>query len=114
MSPATAAHRAHGSTEGSRRWSHRHGSTRLHEQIADLHPGYAALVMAAGIVSTGLALFGWQLLSEVLFVVAAVAFVVLLVAYAWQVVAYPRRDWPTPRIRAGVSGTSRWWRPPTW
>lgn len=64
---------------------------RLRNGIADLNPGYAALVMATGIVSTGLALFGWRVLSEGLLVVACVAFAVLLVAYAWRAAAYPRR-----------------------
>ncbi len=65
--------------------------SRLRQEIADLHPGYAALVMATGIISTGLALFGWDVLSGALLVVAVVAFAVLLAAYAWRVIAYPRR-----------------------
>ena len=64
---------------------------RLRRAIAELHPASAALVMATGIVSTGLALFGWTLLSYALLVVAVAAFAVLVVAYAWRVVAYPRR-----------------------
>ncbi|KAB8188484.1 tellurite resistance protein permease [Nonomuraea phyllanthi] len=64
---------------------------RIRQEIADLHPSYAALVMATGIVSTGLAHFGWDVLSDVLLVVAVVAFAVLLVAYAWRLIAYPRR-----------------------
>jgi tellurite resistance protein TehA-like permease len=63
----------------------------LRREIAALNPGYAALVMASGIVSTGLALFGWSVLSESLLVVTAVAFVLLLVAYVWRAVVYPRR-----------------------
>jgi tellurite resistance protein TehA-like permease len=64
---------------------------RLRRGIADLHPAYCALVMATGIVSTGLALFGRQVLSDVLLVVAAVAFVLLVAAYAWRTVAFPAR-----------------------
>lgn len=64
---------------------------RIGQEIANLHPGYAALVMATGIVSTGLALFGWHVLSGILLVVTIVAFAVLLVAYAWRAIAYPRR-----------------------
>jgi hypothetical protein len=64
---------------------------RIRQEIADLHPGYAAVVMATGIDSTGLALFGWHVLSAVLLVVAIVAFAVLLLAYAWRAVGYPRR-----------------------
>jgi tellurite resistance protein TehA-like permease len=64
---------------------------RLRQEIADLHPAYAALVMATGIVSTGLALFGWDMLSDALLVVAIAASAVLLAAYAWRMIAYPRR-----------------------
>lgn len=64
---------------------------RLRQGIADLHPGYCALVMATGIVSTGLALFGRQVLSDVLLVVAVLAFVVLVAAYAWRAVVFPGR-----------------------
>lgn len=64
---------------------------RLRQEIADLHPGYAALVMATGIISTGLALFGWVVLSDALLAVAIAAFAVLLAAYVWRLVAYPRR-----------------------
>jgi tellurite resistance protein TehA-like permease len=63
----------------------------IRKEIADLHPGYAAVVMATGIDSTALALFGWNLLSAVMLVVALVAGAVLLIAYAWRVVAYPQR-----------------------
>jgi tellurite resistance protein TehA-like permease len=66
-------------------------SRRPHPQIADLHPGYAALVMATGIVSTGFHLFAWYVLSDVLLAVAAAAFVVLLADYVWRAVGYPRR-----------------------
>ncbi|MFI8004728.1 tellurite resistance/C4-dicarboxylate transporter family protein [Streptomyces sp. NPDC086010] len=64
---------------------------RLRQDIADLHPGYAALVMATGIVSTGLELFGLHALSTVLLVVAIVALAALVVAYTWRAVRYPRR-----------------------
>lgn len=66
-------------------------TSRLRQGIADLQPGYAALVMASGIVSTGLFLFGWTVLSTVMLLVACVGFAVLLVAYTWRAVAYPRR-----------------------
>lgn len=59
-------------------------------RIASLNPGYAALVMATGIVSTGLHLFGWTVLSDVFLVVAVAALAVLLVAYAWRVFGFPR------------------------
>lgn len=64
---------------------------RLRREIAELSPGYAALVMATGIISTALAAFGWQLLSRVLLVVAVVAFALLLVGYGWRAVRFPGR-----------------------
>ncbi|WP_255950636.1 tellurite resistance/C4-dicarboxylate transporter family protein [Streptomyces odontomachi] len=64
---------------------------RVRQGIADLHPAYAAVVMATGIVSTGLRLFGWQVLSDILLAVAAAALVLLVVAYAWRSVAFPER-----------------------
>lgn len=64
---------------------------RIRQEVADLHPGYAALVMATGIISTGFFLFGWRVLSAILLVVAIVGFAVLLVAYCWRLVVFPRR-----------------------
>jgi len=66
-------------------------TSRLRHEIAGMQPGYAALVMATGIISTALAAFGWQPLSRVLLVVAAVAFALLLVGYAWRAAEFPRR-----------------------
>ncbi len=65
------------------RWARHH--------VAELHPGYAAWVMATGIVSTALALFGRQLLATVVFVVALVASGLLVVAYTWRLVFYRAR-----------------------
>ncbi|MGI8751428.1 MAG: tellurite resistance/C4-dicarboxylate transporter family protein [Acidimicrobiales bacterium] len=65
------------------RWSRR--------QVADLHPGYAAWVMATGIVSTALALFGRTVLATIVLVVAVGAFAILVVAYAWRVIAFRQR-----------------------
>ena len=62
----------------------------LNRIIADLHPGSAGLVMATGIVSTGLELFGRQVLSVLLLIFAAAGFVILLAGYAWRAIAYPR------------------------
>ena len=66
------------------------GRDRLEREIAELNPGYGAWVMATGVVSTGLALFGDGVLSDVLLVVACAAFALLLVAYTWRIVGY----WP--------------------
>lgn len=59
--------------------------------VADLHPAYAALVMATGIVSTGFALTGFTVLSRVMLVVAVIAFALLLVGYGWRLLAWPQR-----------------------
>ena len=40
-----------------------HDVGHLRAKVSEPHPAYAALVMAAGIVSTGLALFGPQALA---------------------------------------------------
>lgn len=61
---------------------------RLRREIAELDPGYGAWVMATGIVSTGLALFGRRTLSDILLVVACAALALLTVAYAWRCAAY--------------------------
>lgn len=63
----------------------------LADLIADLHPAYAALVMATGIVSTGFALIGFPLLSRVMLAVAVISFALLLVGYGWRLIAWPRR-----------------------
>ena len=55
-----------------------------------LHPGYFALVMATGILSTGLDSLGHSAVSRVLFVIALVAFVVLCVLTIGRIVRYPR------------------------
>lgn len=69
----------------------RQASRQAHRAVAELNPGYAALVMATGIVSTGLHLFGWGTLSDILLTVAVAAFAVLLVAYVWRLIRFPRR-----------------------
>ena len=64
---------------------------RLRWGVAELNPGYGALVMATGIVSIGFDLFGHDVLSDVLLVIAVAAFAVLLVAYAWRATRHPAR-----------------------
>ena len=58
--------------------------------VRTLPPGYFALVMATGIISVGLHLEGFGVLSEVLLVIAAVAYLVLVVLNVWRIAAYPR------------------------
>lgn len=59
--------------------------------MKNLHPGYFALVMATGILSTGLESLGHSTASRVLFAIAAAAYVVLLIFTVGRVVGY-RRD----------------------
>lgn len=61
---------------------------RLRQEIAELNPGYGAWVMATGVVSTALSIFGQRTLSTVLLVIACAALALLLVAYTWRFVAY--------------------------
>jgi tellurite resistance protein TehA-like permease len=60
-------------------------------QVVDLDPGYAAWVMATGIVSTALALFGQRLFATVLLAAALAASGILLVAYPWRLVSFRQR-----------------------
>ncbi|WP_235933932.1 tellurite resistance/C4-dicarboxylate transporter family protein [Paramicrobacterium chengjingii] len=59
--------------------------------VQNLPPGYFALVMATGIISLGLHLESIDVLSMVLFVVAAAGYVVLLVLTLWRGIRYPTR-----------------------
>nr|AHE14609.1 putative C4-dicarboxylate transporter/malic acid transport protein [uncultured bacterium] len=59
--------------------------------LARLDPGYFALTMATGIVSTAVGQAGHQHLSGVLLVVSLGCFAVLLVCYAWRAAAFPHR-----------------------
>lgn len=62
------------------------GRTRV--AVRWLTPGYFALVMASGIISLGLHLEGFHVLSAVLLVVALVAYIVLVVLFGWRISAY--------------------------
>ncbi|WP_030902452.1 tellurite resistance/C4-dicarboxylate transporter family protein [Streptomyces sp. NRRL F-5126] len=66
-------------------------SRHVPQVVADLHPGYGALLMATGIVSTGFHLFGWHVLSDIFLVLAFIAFALLLAGYVWRSVALPGR-----------------------
>ena len=61
---------------------------RLRSAVEGLTPGYFALVMASGIVSVGLELEGFDLLSDVLLVACGAAFAVLLSLNVWRFVAF--------------------------
>lgn len=59
--------------------------------IANLFPGYFALVMATGIVSIGGHLLGWPRLARGLFVLNLVAYATLVALTAARLLLYPRR-----------------------
>ncbi len=76
-----------------------HGlADRVRTAVSTLAPGYFALVMATGILSVGMHLRGFQVLSAVLLVITIAAFVVLVVLFAarmvwyWRAVAEEFRD----------------------
>ena len=68
-----------------------HNDVRLspaRSAIANLSPGYFALVMGTGIISIGLEKQGLDLLSKVLLAIAALCYVSLWVLFIWRVVSY--------------------------
>jgi len=86
---------------------------RLARAVESLTPGYFALVMASGIISVGMHLEGFQVLSTVLLIVCGAAFVTLLALTAWRFVAYRAAvndDFMDPRRAFGfftfVAGTN--------
>ncbi|GAA1581616.1 tellurite resistance/C4-dicarboxylate transporter family protein [Kribbella karoonensis] len=60
----------------------------MRSAVRGLPPAYFALVMGTGIVSVGMSLEGFVLLSRTLLVICAAAFVVLLVLNGWRLVRY--------------------------
>jgi tellurite resistance protein TehA-like permease len=86
---------------------------RTRGAVESLTPGYFALVMASGIISVGLRLEGFTLLSGVLLAVCVTAFVVLLSLTVWRFVSYRaavNEDFMDPRRAFGfftfVAGTN--------
>lgn len=86
---------------------------RVREAVESLTPGYFALVMASGIISVGLDLEGFRLLSWALLAVCVAAFVLLLGLTLWRFVAYRtavNEDFMDPRRAFGfftfVAGTN--------
>ncbi|MGH3472601.1 MAG: tellurite resistance/C4-dicarboxylate transporter family protein [Nocardioidaceae bacterium] len=68
-----------------------HVLSRAQTAVRELSPGYFALVMATGIVSTGLDLIDQRVLSDLFLWVAGVAFVLLAFLSGWRVVRYRDR-----------------------
>jgi tellurite resistance protein TehA-like permease len=61
---------------------------RAQRAIAGLAPGYFALVMASGIISVGMKLKGFELISAGLLVVCIAGFVILFGLTVWRFIAY--------------------------
>ncbi|MHB9146566.1 MAG: tellurite resistance/C4-dicarboxylate transporter family protein [Symbiobacteriia bacterium] len=57
--------------------------------VKTLHPGYLAMVMATGIISTAFLMLNQMLLSGALLGVAGLAYVVLVALYTWRILRYP-------------------------
>jgi tellurite resistance protein TehA-like permease len=62
--------------------------TRLRSGIRHLFPGYFALVMATGIVSTAVDADGATGLSAVMLVLTIVCYLVLIACYGWRLASY--------------------------
>ncbi|MGN6795425.1 MAG: tellurite resistance/C4-dicarboxylate transporter family protein [Streptosporangiaceae bacterium] len=63
---------------------------RLRGGVRDLFPGYFALVMATGIVSTAVGADGSAGLSAALLVLSIICYLVLIVLYCWRFARYRR------------------------
>jgi tellurite resistance protein TehA-like permease len=61
---------------------------RVGAAVEGLTPGYFALVMGSGIISVGMELRGFRMLSIALLIVCAIAFLALLALTGWRFVAY--------------------------
>lgn len=88
-------------------------AVRTRGAVESLTPGYFALVMASGIISIGLELEGFAVLSWTLLAVCVAAFVVLLSLTVWRFVSYRaavNEDFMDPRRAFGfftfVAGTN--------
>lgn len=86
---------------------------RVDAGIRGLTPGYFALVMGTGIISVGLRLRGFDLLSTALLVVTAVSWIVLVLLTGWRLVVHRDAvadDFADPRRAFGffttVAGTN--------
>ncbi|MFC9764463.1 tellurite resistance/C4-dicarboxylate transporter family protein [Rhodococcus jostii] len=63
---------------------------RVEESVRTLNPGYFAIVMASGIISVGMKLGGFDLISVLLLIVCGAAYTTLVVLTVWRMVAYRR------------------------
>lgn len=61
---------------------------RFADSVRSLNPAYFAIVMASGIISVGMKLSGFDVLSVLLLIVCGTAYVTLVVLTVWRIVAY--------------------------
>jgi tellurite resistance protein TehA-like permease len=61
---------------------------RLQNAVRGLTPGYFALVMGSGIISVGMQLEGYVVLSVLLLVACALSYVVLVALSVWRLIAF--------------------------
>lgn len=87
--------------------------SRINDGVGQLTPGYFALVMGTGIISVGMRLENYLVISQVLMWITIVAFVTLVVLTAWRLVAHRTAmadDFADPRRAFGfftaVAGTN--------
>jgi tellurite resistance protein TehA-like permease len=73
-------------------------------EVAALHPGCFALVMATGIISNGLFLSGHPGWSDLLFGVMLVAWTGLILLTLWRLASFPRALWADLTSPAAVFG----------
>lgn len=77
---------------------------RTRAAVSRLSPGYFALVMATGIVSSGLRLDGATRLADLLLIIAGAAFVVLAICNVWRLIEFTSRavaDFFDPQLAFG-------------
>jgi hypothetical protein len=65
----------------------------LRNEVAALHPGCFALVMATGIISNGLFLGGYRGWSDLLFCAILLAWPGLVLLTLWRLLSFPRALW---------------------
>jgi len=71
--------------------SSRLSRSRLTAQVADLFPGYFALVMATGIVSIAAFLLDMPLIANGLLIINVAAYLILWLLTLWRLLAFPSR-----------------------
>lgn len=74
---------------------------RTLDSVRTLSPGYFALVMASGIISTSLSVAGFPVLSMILLIVCIASFVIVLALTIWRLIKFRsavHADYDEPRV----------------